>query len=442
MRLTAIFALLMSAQLAHAAPPPLVRHEPLPPPPAGKKPRQEALVPADDPQALAAAIRAGSALIPQPKASEKGDTTPVYGPRTPPRVGIDRHTGADGKLHYKSVFDPEIVPFKRELAYDTVQPDVTLALSGAGVTDLPPQPQQPLPGRELFWGHLRLKLPAGQRVPLPSVAPDSRILQWQAVPHADLTLQRDAAGNFVVTAAHAVDIDLRFVMDAPSRYFAAPLGSHAAHRDPERPKLDPGLQQRAQLLWAPVGVSPRQDRKQQLLVLADWFRSFAPGQPPEAGKDPLADLVLSKKGVCRHRALGFIVMAHSLGIPTHYVMNDAHAFIEVWAPLADGTDAWQRLDLGGGAESLDVTAAENKRMHVPEQRDPAEGIFAETAAGVTIAVLKKLAEQGKFGRDERVVAYITGNGLKTLDAVDTLLGETPVVQPNLDAFEAYLSKPH
>ena len=72
----------------------------------------------------------------------------------------------------------------------------------------------------------------------------------------------------------------------------------------------------------------------------------------------------------------------------------------------------------------------------------AEGIFAETAAGVTIAVLKKLAEQGKFGRDERVVAYITGNGLKTLDAVDTLLGETPVVQPNLDAFETYLSTRH
>jgi len=71
-----------------------------------------------------------------------------------------------------------------------------------------------------------------------------------------------------------------------------------------------------------------------------------------------------------------------------------------------------------------------------------EGIFAETAAGVTIAVLKKLAEQGKFGRDERVVAYITGNGLKTLDAVDAMLGQTPVVQPNLDAFEAYLSKPH
>ncbi len=45
------------------------------------------------------------------------------------------------------------------------------------------------------------------------------------------------------------------------------------------------------------------------------------------------------------------------------------------------------------------------------------GIFTETAGGVTIATLAKLAEQGEISRDERVVAYITGEGLKTLDAV-------------------------
>ncbi len=370
MRLNLAIALLFVAQVSAANPPVKVRHEPLPPPPSGHRPRTEELVAGDDPKALAAAIRAGTAVIAQPKAGQPGDKTPVYAPRATPHVGIDRRTGADGKLHYQSVFDPEIVPFKRELAFDRVQPDVTMAQSGAGLAELPPQPLEPQPGRELFWGHLRIKLAAGESVPLPSVAPDSRILQWQAVPQTPLSLRRDQAGNFSVTAKVALDVDLRFVMDAPSTYFAAPLGSHATHRDPEKPKLDPGLQTRAQALWAPLGVSPRQDRKDQLLVLADWFRSFTPGLPPEAGQDPLADLVLSKKGVCRHRALGFVVVAHSLGIPAHYVMNDAHAFVEVWAPLADGRDAWQRLDLGGGAESLDVTAAENKRMHVPEQRDP------------------------------------------------------------------------
>jgi threonine synthase len=45
------------------------------------------------------------------------------------------------------------------------------------------------------------------------------------------------------------------------------------------------------------------------------------------------------------------------------------------------------------------------------------GIFTETAGGVTTAVLRKLADEGAIGSDERVVAVITGDGLKTLDAV-------------------------
>lgn len=370
MRLRSAITLLFLAQPGAANPPAQVRHEPLPAPRSAERSRAQELIPADDPQALAAAIRAGTAFIPRPKASQTGDNTPVYGPRETPHVGIDRRTAADGKLHYQSVFDPEIVPFKRELAFDQVRSDVTMAQSGLGLKELPTQPLEPQPGRELFWGHLRVQLAAGQSVPLPSVAPDSRVLQWQAVPPTPLNLRRDQAGNFSVTAKVPLNVDLRFVMDAPSTYFAAPMGDHTTHRDPEKPRLDAALQARAQALWAPVSVHPRQDRKSQLLRLAEWFRGFAPGQPPTASADPLADLVLSRKGVCRHRALGFVVLAHSLGIPAHYVMNDAHAFVEVWAPLADGTDAWQRLDLGGGAESLDVTSAENKRMHVPEQRDP------------------------------------------------------------------------
>jgi threonine synthase len=67
-----------------------------------------------------------------------------------------------------------------------------------------------------------------------------------------------------------------------------------------------------------------------------------------------------------------------------------------------------------------------------------EGVFAETAGGVTIAVLKKLVEQGVVRRGERTVAYITGNGLKTLDAVAPVLAQPPLVEPTLDAFDAYL----
>jgi threonine synthase len=65
-----------------------------------------------------------------------------------------------------------------------------------------------------------------------------------------------------------------------------------------------------------------------------------------------------------------------------------------------------------------------------------EGIFAETAGGVTIASLKSLAEQGIVKKDERVVVYITGHGLKTIDAIAPVVGPTATIAPTLDAFHA------
>src|SRR5215212_10030480 len=68
------------------------------------------------------------------------------------------------------------------------------------------------------------------------------------------------------------------------------------------------------------------------------------------------------------------------------------------------------------------------------------GIFTETAGGVTTAVLRKLAERGDIGPDERVVLVITGEGLKTLDAVRGTF-ETHEIAPSLAAFEAAVPEP-
>jgi threonine synthase len=65
-----------------------------------------------------------------------------------------------------------------------------------------------------------------------------------------------------------------------------------------------------------------------------------------------------------------------------------------------------------------------------------EGIWAETAGGVTVAVTRKLIEQGRIGRDDEVVVCITGNGLKTQDAVTALLAKPAVIKPSLEEFEA------
>jgi threonine synthase len=70
-----------------------------------------------------------------------------------------------------------------------------------------------------------------------------------------------------------------------------------------------------------------------------------------------------------------------------------------------------------------------------------EGIFAETAGGVTVGVLKKLVQAGKIDPDELVVAYITGNGFKTVDAVADHVTPVLRVAPTLASFEAAYGGP-
>ena len=64
-----------------------------------------------------------------------------------------------------------------------------------------------------------------------------------------------------------------------------------------------------------------------------------------------------------------------------------------------------------------------------------EGVFAETAGGVTVAVAKKLLAAGRIPHDEEIVLCITGNGLKTQDCVADALEIPAVIKPSLDAFD-------
>jgi threonine synthase len=64
-----------------------------------------------------------------------------------------------------------------------------------------------------------------------------------------------------------------------------------------------------------------------------------------------------------------------------------------------------------------------------------EGIFAETAGGVTIGVLRKLVKQGAIRKSDVTVAYVTGNGLKTQEAVIDAVGRPVRIQPSLVSFQ-------
>ena len=64
-----------------------------------------------------------------------------------------------------------------------------------------------------------------------------------------------------------------------------------------------------------------------------------------------------------------------------------------------------------------------------------EGIFAETAGGVTLGSAKKLIEEGRISRDESLVICITGNGLKTQEALDGKLNEPTIINARLQEFD-------
>ena len=107
--------------------------------------------------------------------------------------------------------------------------------------------------------------------------------------------------------------------------------------------------QRRQRLPSVLGES-RDDYATTLRKLVWWFRSFKPGELERADDGLYLTLALSRRGVCRHRAYAFVITAHGLGIPARYVSNEAHVFVEAYVP----GQGWLRIDLGGGAQGMNV----------------------------------------------------------------------------------------
>ncbi len=102
---------------------------------------------------------------------------------------------------------------------------------------------------------------------------------------------------------------------------------------------------------------------------------------------------------------------------------------------ADGYFASRLIvETGGWSEDVDDEAIIDAMKLLAET----EGIWAETAGGVTLAVAQKLIEQGRIDRDESIVLCITGNGLKTQEPLLERMRKPVVIKPNLEEFEALL----
>jgi hypothetical protein len=116
-----------------------------------------------------------------------------------------------------------------------------------------------------------------------------------------------------------------------------------------------------------LGLSRETAVDEALRTLANHFRSFEESrEPPHDTGNIYLDLARNRRGVCRHRAYAFVITAQALGIPSRFVQNEAHAWVEVKVQDV----GYLRLDLGGAAEGLDPHSTDDRPMYRPEVTDP------------------------------------------------------------------------
>ena len=65
-----------------------------------------------------------------------------------------------------------------------------------------------------------------------------------------------------------------------------------------------------------------------------------------------------------------------------------------------------------------------------------EGIFTEPAGGVSISILQKMVEQGKIDKNDKIVCYVTGNGLKATESIMQVLTKPTIYKPNINEISA------
>jgi threonine synthase len=103
---------------------------------------------------------------------------------------------------------------------------------------------------------------------------------------------------------------------------------------------------------------------------------------------------------------------------------------------ADGYYAYRAVKDSGGYGEL---ATDEEIIDGMRLLARTEGIFAETAGGVTVTATHKLIEAGRIPRDQPIVMCVTGNGLKTPDVLHDRLGSDVTIRPSLQAFDRALA---
>ena len=350
------------------------------------------------PDGMVGAPRSGTTPLPheqvlssanQATPNTPAQTTPPPAGQDPPplrrlQVAPDEYTGVEpaGERAYHEVFNPAVFPYKRMTVLDSVDDEGHLFVQRESPRQLPVEGNRLSAGRDPFYASLVIDIEPRQWIPLPTPAAGLRLLSYETQPASTLRFRIDAAENVAVQGFHAGRHRLVYLVDAPQRYFAGPLIPAHAPRPhlsdlPDVPEVPGSIRREAARVLAHVGVrpTPASDYFDVLNTLVSYFRDFSIAPLPEGsdGRSLYLRIALSQRGVCRHRSYAFVLTALAAGIPTRYVENELHVFVEVYIPATAGQPGyWRRINLGGAPLQQRVLGGESRTAYQEKGGDPFE----------------------------------------------------------------------
>ncbi len=192
--------------------------------------------------------------------------------------------------------------------------------------------------------------PTGYTI-IPSIAPNQHLVSMRIVsgnPATQVRLFRDVNDMVWANADRTATVFLEITWAFSLDYYSLTWPSGHSFSDipsAMRPPITSDVATIGRQITSHVGVTDDGDYSQAIRILATYFQEFGEGDipPREQYADDMLAIAYGENGCCRHRSQAFLVAAQSLGAPTRMVVNEAHAFVEVWFP----SQGWRMIDLGG-----------------------------------------------------------------------------------------------
>lgn len=278
---------------------------------------------------------------------------------------IDRDTTKPDLVGYDDPFTPPIAPFKRQYAYDSVNPAFDLVVRDSTLRKLPVGNAVGA-NEDQFYADLVVDLAPNTPVRIPSVAPGTKVVAAPIVqPPVEVQLLRDGADNWFVLANVKQRVRIVLELAAEHAVFGSKFAVAADWYDlrPQLVALPAAMQREAEAVARRIGITKTERPARAVERLVDYFRGFAASDEwPAAERGPALyrELAESRKGVCRHRAYAFTITALGVGIPARMIRNEAHAWVEVYDSII-----WHRIDLGGAANRMQIDSDPSVPPHTP-----------------------------------------------------------------------------